>query len=175
MTSSLCFSESVYKTWQRQPTELKLGKLIVHSKFNKWCKFENHVTRNDVIMTSLPKTMEKCRETNQIVYHSKGIDESYKKCNFYWIWATMSKVMGIYVKFCHLLQCPLPKYGRVTWPKKQISKKIYFFLIVHLILGKVTKYLVEKLSTSEVISQKPHRVVENALPPVLLTLPDLLI
>ena len=60
MTSSLCSSESVYKTCQQQPTELKLGKLIIRLKFHKIRKFENHVTRNDVIMTSLPKTMEKC-------------------------------------------------------------------------------------------------------------------
>ena len=79
MTSSLCFYESVYETCQRQPTELKLGKLILHSKFHKICKFENHVTRNDVIMTSLPKTMEKSK---QIIYHSKGIDESYPKMYF---------------------------------------------------------------------------------------------
>ena len=66
------FSESVYKTCQWQPTELKLGKLIAHSKFHKICKFENHVTRNDVKMTSLPKTMEKCRpprnQTNYISF-----------------------------------------------------------------------------------------------------------
>ena len=68
----------------------------------------------------------------------------------------MSKVMGIYVKFGHFLQCPLSKYGHVKWPKKQISKKFYFFLILNLILRKVTKFLVEKLSTSEVISRKPH-------------------
>ena len=37
----------------------------------------------------------------------------------------------------------------------------YFVLILHLILEKVTKFLVEKLSTSEVISQKPHGEVEN--------------
>ena len=34
--------------------------------------------------------------------------------------------------------------------------KNYFFLILHLILGKAAKFLVENLSTSEVISQKPH-------------------
>ena len=33
-----------------------------------------------------------------------------------------------------------------------------------LILGKVTKFLVEKLSTSEVIGQKPHGGMENTLP-----------
>ena len=75
MMSSLCFSESVYKVCQRQPTELKLGKLILHSKFHKTCKFKNHVTRNDVVMTSLPKTAEKqwgnaeLHETKQIIYH----------------------------------------------------------------------------------------------------------
>ena len=39
------------------------------------------MTRNDFIMTSLPKTMENAdlRETKQIIYHSKGIDESYPK------------------------------------------------------------------------------------------------
>ena len=43
-------------------------------------------------------------------------------------------------------------------------EKIYFFLLLHLILDKAAKFLVEKLSTSEVISQKPHRVVENTPP-----------
>ena len=33
--------------------------------------------------------------------------------------------------------------------------KFYFFLPLHLILGKAAKFLVEKLSTSEVMSQKP--------------------
>ena len=37
----------------------------------------------------------------------------------------------------------------------QIWKNFYFVLILHLILGKVTKFLVKKLSTKEVISQKP--------------------
>ena len=55
-------------------------------------------------------------------------------------------------------------------PKKQISKKIYLFLILHLILDKAAKFLVEKLSASEVISQKPHWRVENTPPPVLLGL-----
>ena len=40
-------------------------------------------------------------------------------------------------------------------PRNKVRNKI-FFLILHLILGKVTTFLAEKLSTSEVISQKPH-------------------
>ena len=43
------------------------------------------MTKNDVKKTSLRKTMEQqwayadLRETKQIIYHSKGIDESYSK------------------------------------------------------------------------------------------------
>ena len=39
------------------------------------------MTRNDVIMMSLPKTMESAdvREISQTIYHSKGPDESYPK------------------------------------------------------------------------------------------------
>ena len=102
MTSSLCFSESVYKTCQWQPTELKLGKLIAHSKFHKICKFENHVTRNDIIMTSLQKTMENAdlRETKQIISHSKGIDESYPKMYFL---LNLSNHVKSYGHLCQIL------------------------------------------------------------------------
>ena len=160
--SSLCFSESVHETCQRQPTELKLGKLIVHSKFHKICKFENHVTRNDVIMMSLPKTMENNGEIrtsakpNKLYINRKVLMRAIQKCTSYWIWATMSKGVGNFVKFGIFLRCPLTKYGHITWPKKQISKIFYFVLILFLISWKVTRFLVEKLSTSEVISQKPH-------------------
>ena len=98
MTSSLCFSESIYKTCQRQPTELKLGKLILHSKFHRIRKFENHGTRNDVIMTSLPKqwkTMRKCgpprNQTNYISF--ERYDESYPNMYF-------SLNLSHYVKSC---------------------------------------------------------------------------
>ena len=85
MTSSLCFSQSVYKTCQRQPIALNLCRLIVYLKFHKIYKFENHVTRNDVITMSLPKTMEEqwenagLRGTKQNVCRWKGFDESYLK------------------------------------------------------------------------------------------------
>ena len=111
MTSSLCFYESVYKTCQRQLTELNLGERIVHSTFHKICKFENHVTRNDVIMTSLLKQWKNAdlRETKQIIYHSKGIDESYPKMYFLLnlsdyvksVWAFMSN-FGIFYNTCPL-------------------------------------------------------------------------
>ena len=40
-------------------------------------------------------------------------------------------------------------------PRSKFQKN-YLFLVLHLILGKAAIFLVEKLSTSEVISQKPH-------------------
>ena len=81
MMSSFCFSESVYKTSQRQPIELKPGKLIVHSKFHKICTFENHVTRNDVIMTSLPKTMQNAdlHETKQLMSSMAWVKSCYSE------------------------------------------------------------------------------------------------
>ena len=44
-------------------------------------QFGSHVTRNDVIIVSLPETMENADvpETNQIICHLKGHDESYPK------------------------------------------------------------------------------------------------
>ena len=52
-------------------------------------------------------------------------------------------------------------------------EKNLLFLILHLILGKVAKFVVEKLSTSEVISQKPHGGGgKHPPPPVLLGLKD---
>ena len=84
MTSSLCFIEFAYKTCQRQPAELKLCRLIVHLIFYTIYKFESHVARNDVIMISLPKTLEKRENADlsgikQNIYHWKGFDESYSK------------------------------------------------------------------------------------------------
>ena len=58
LTSSLCFSQSVYKTCQTQRTELKVCRLLIYSKLHKICKFENYLTRNEVIMMSLPKALE---------------------------------------------------------------------------------------------------------------------
>ena len=57
----------------------------------------------------------------------------------------------------------LSNFGFFTMPAHQIwschvtqEGLFYFVLILYLILGKVTKFLVEKLSASEVTSQKPH-------------------
>ena len=64
-----------------------------------------------------------------------------------------------YGHLCEILAnftIPAQKYGHVTLPRLEISKIFNIGLIVHLILGKVTTFLAEKLSTSDVMSQKPH-------------------
>ena len=78
----------------------------------------------------------------------------------------MSKVVGIYVKFWHVLP-PNMVMSRDSTCK--YSKIFNFVLILHLILGKVTKFPVEKLSTLQVMSQKAHEGVlgvVSALPPL---------
>ena len=70
----------------------------------------------------------------------------------------MSKVMGIYVKFWHFFTMPALQIWPSHVTQEANLEKKYFFLILHLILGKAAKFLVEKLSTSDVISQKPHGV-----------------
>ena len=129
MTSSICFSESVYKTCQRQPTELKLGKLIDHSKFHKICKFENHMTRNDVIMTSLLKQWKNAgfRETKQIIYHSKGIDESYPQMYFL---LKLSHYVKSYWHLCQILAfftMPAPQIWPCHMTQKANFEKIFIF------------------------------------------------
>ena len=59
-------------------TALKLGRLIVYSKFHKICKFENHVTRNDIITKHNGENADLCR-SKQNIYQLKGFDESYPK------------------------------------------------------------------------------------------------
>ena len=56
-------------------------------------------------MMSLSKTVEnngKMRtspEPNKIYIIRKVLMRAIQKCNFHWIWATVSKVLGIFVKF----------------------------------------------------------------------------
>ena len=72
--------------------------------------------------------------------------------------------MGIYVKFWNFYHACSPNIAMSRDPKSKFRKNLIFFLILHLILGKVTKFLEEKRSTSEVISQKPHGVWKTPPP-----------
>ena len=83
----------------------------------------------------------------------------------------MSKIMGILSNFSSFYAARSPNMVMSRDPRCKVWKFFYFVLIVHLILGKVTKFAVEKLSTSEVISKIPHGGWET-LPPVPLELID---
>ena len=126
------------------------------------------MTRNDVIMTLLPKTMENAdlRETKRPIYHSKGTDESYPKMYFSLNLSHYVKSYGHLRKISAFSTMPALQ----IWPcnvtqEANFGKKVYFFLILHLILGKAAKCIVEKLSTSEVISLKPHGGGKHLPPP----------
>ena len=100
--------------------------------------------------------MPSLRETKQIIYHSKGIDESYPKMYFL---LNLSHYVKRYGHLCQILAfitMPAPQIWPCHMTQGANFEKFYFFLILHFILGKVTKFLLEKLSTSEIISQKPH-------------------
>ena len=79
-------------------------------------------------MMSLPKTvrnsgkMRISEEPKKIYIVGNVLMRATQKCNFYCIWATVSKVMGLLSN----LSKPLTKYGHVTWLWHQILKIFNF-------------------------------------------------
>ena len=106
--------------------------------------------------------MDLC-ETKQVVYLSKGIDESYPKMYFLLNLSHYVKSYG-HCQILAFFTMPAHQVWLCHVTQEAFSKIFYFVLILHLILVKVKKFLDEKLSISEVISQKPHGV-ENNPPP----------
>ena len=109
-------------------------------------------------MTYYPKQWQNSdlRETKQIIYHSKSIDKSYPKMYFLLNLSHCLKSYGHFVKFC----CYFTMLAHQIWSchvtQDAEFEIFYFVLILYLILRKVTKFLVERLFTLELISQKPH-------------------
>ena len=135
MTSLWCHHCDFYvyiKICQRQPTALKLCRLIVYPKFYKISKLENHVTINGDIMMSMG-TMGKCGPPrNQAKYIS-----------FERFWWKLSKNVK-FIEFealCKIVWKPWPlnEHYHVTWLRLQVSK-IFFLLILYLLSGKVTRF-----------------------------------
>ena len=72
----------------------------------------------------------------------------------------LSHYVKSYGHFCQILAIfAMPAHQICSCHVTQEANfdNLYFVLILHLIMGKMTKFLVEKLSTSEVISQKPYQ------------------
>ena len=76
-------------------------------------QFENRVTRNDVIIMSLPKQWKNLdfRETSQIIRHVKGLDESYPKMHVLSNLSNFVKRYGQLSEILASLPQPLTKYG----------------------------------------------------------------
>ena len=68
----------------------------------------------------------------------------------------MSKVMGIFVKFWLFFMMPAHQIWSCHVIQEANFEIFLFFPNSTFNIRKVTKFLVEKLSTSEVISQKSH-------------------
>ena len=109
------------------------------------------------------------RETKQLIYHSKGIDESYPKMYLLFNLSHYVKSCG---HFCQILaffyDARSPDMVMSRDPRSKFQKFL-FCPNSAFNIRKVTKFLVEKFSTSEVISQKTPQGVENtpSPPPVL--------
>ena len=142
--------------------------MIAHLKFHKICKFENHVTRNDVIMTSLPKQWKNAviHETKQIIYHSKGIDESYPKMYFL---LNLSHYIKSYGHLCQILaffKMPALQIWQCHVTQEANFEKILFFPTSAFNIRKSCKITSrEALYFRTVISQKPHGGWKTPPPP----------
>ena len=109
-------------------------------------------------MTALPKTMKKCGPRRN--------QTNYKSFQRYWRELSKNVLFIEFESLCQKLWAFMSNFGicydahspNMAMPRDPRSnfRKIYIFLILHLILDKAAKFLVEKRSTSEVISQKPH-------------------
>ena len=108
MTSSLCFYNPSVKLESTQT----IYRLIAFGKFHKIRKFENHVTRYHITMMSLQKQWENAdlRETSQIIYHSKGLDESYPKMQVLSNWSKFVKSYEHLSEILAFLPQTLTKY-----------------------------------------------------------------
>ena len=98
---------------------------------------------------------------NKLYITRKVLMRATRKCTFI-EFEPLSKVMVI---FWHFFTMPALQIWPCHVTQEANFEKNYFFLILHLILGNVTKFLVENLFTSEVISQKPHRGGKHPPPP----------
>ena len=97
----------------------------------------------------------------QIIYDSKGIDKTYPKMYFVLNLSHCVKSYGHFFQTLALFMMPTHQIWSCHVTQDANFEFFYFFLILHLILGKVTKFLLQKLSTSEVIYQPENLMGEG--------------
>ena len=80
---------------------------------------------------SLPKTMENNGEMRtsakpkKLYINRKVLMRATQKCTSYWIWATMSKVVGIFVKFWQFFTMPAHHF----W-SYQVTQEVNFEILL---------------------------------------------
>ena len=89
---------------------------IAFGKFYKICKFENNVTRNDVIMMSVPKQWKNADVLGtswgpvKLYIIRKVLMRAFKKCKFYFL-SIFVKSYGHLSEILAFLPQALTKYG----------------------------------------------------------------
>ena len=130
-------------------------------------QIENHVTRNDVIMTSLPKQWKNAdlRETKHIIYYSKAIDESYQKIN---VLLNLSHYVKSYGHLSQILAF-FTMLGLQIWPchvtQEANFEKILRFPNSAFNIGKSCKISSRKALYFRRYQPKTSRGMENTSPP----------
>ena len=96
------------------------------------------------------------RETKQIIYHSKSIDKSYPKNVLFIEFEPLSQKLWTFLSNFVFFTMPAHQMWSCHVTQDAEVEIFYFVLILYLILRKVKEFLVERLLTLDVISQKPH-------------------
>ena len=144
MTSSLCFSQSVYRnllktTYSIKTLEADTLSKALQNNMQIWKPCDKKWRHN--VITKNNGKMRTSAEPSKIYIVRKVLMRAIQKCNFYWIW---------------VLPWPLTKYGHVTWPWLQISKIFIFFPNSILNFSKVTKFGENWLKNKKVTGKKQN-------------------
>ena len=145
---------------------LKLCRLIVYSKFHKICKFEHHVTRNDVIMMSLPKQWKQ--------WENVDLRGTKKYISFKKFWWELSKNVT-FIEFEPLCQKLWAFMSSFTITAHQIWSchmtlatnfdNFYFCLTLYEILGKLPNSGEIGSRTKKLQGKKQNSVWKTPSPP----------
>ena len=125
------------------------------------------MTRNDAIMMSLWENAD-LRETKQIIYQSKGVDESYPKMYFLLNLNNYVKSCGHFGQILAFFTMPAHQIWSYHETQEANFEKFLFSPNSTFNIRKSHKISGGKAPTSVVISQKPHP--QGKTPPVLLGL-----
>ena len=101
---------------------------------------------NDVIIKTVAKFGPPRNQTKYTSFERYWWELS--KNALFWVWTTMSKVMGIFYKFWPSYDARSPNVVMLRHPRSKFWKLFTFVQILHLISGIVIKFPVEKFSTS---------------------------